>query len=419
MGKTALALCVACFILLSPVATLAADEGHDIRIMLNGIEIVFDAGEQPPILKNDRVLVPLRKFYQALDCVVTYEGKSGFVTVESQDGMLIALQIDKRQAFVNGVPVEMDIAPRVVNGSTLVPLRFVSEHVNARVNWVGETRTVEITTVDSEPDFAIIAGRKLISLYRGTAYDVVVPSMINGFPIDTIGYQSFGNNLVVARVVISEGIKTIEDYAFWRAINLYDIRFPDSLEIIGDASFWGCDKLTDVRIGRNVTAMDTAFANCNGLRNIHIDEGNERYLSSDGIVFDKGMTSIVLYPGGKTAADYAIPYGVEQVGAECFMGHNSLSSISFPDTIRSIGWLAFGHCDSLTDVVLPFGAEDIADVAFRYCENLETIEIPSSVASIGKNAFEGCEKLTIYGAKGSYAESYAKRHGIPFVVKAT
>ena len=49
------------------------------------------------------------------------------------------------------------------------------------------------------------------------------------------------------------------------------------------------------------------------------------------------------------------------------------------------------------------------------CIRLTSITIPDSVTSIGKYVFHYCDRLTIYGVKGSYAETYAKENKIPFV----
>ena len=412
-------LCITVFVFLSSVTLQAyANESNAIKIIINESIVVFEPGEQSPILENNRVLVPMRKLFETLDCDVTYHGPSGTITVTNEDGIHIVLTIGARQAYVSGRLVEIDIAPKVVHGSTLVPLRFVSESINAMVNWDNATNTVEVKTFTGErnPDFIIDAPRKTIVVYRGTEYGLIIPSQVNGFPIDTIGYQSFGNNLIAHRIRIAEGIKTIEPYAFWRTVNLTEIHFPDSLETIGEANFWGCDQLTEIHIGKNVSAMEMSFVYCKGLLNINIDQENQNYSSIDGVVFSKDRTAIVLYPGGKEATSFSIPDGVEMIERECFFGHSYLSHIDMPDTVRSIGWNAFGVCKNITNIVLPASAKELADLAFYYCDNLETIIIPESVTYIGENAFEGCEKLTIYGLLGSYAEEYAKANNIPFSV---
>lgn len=74
----------------------------------------------------------------------------------------------------------------------------------------------------------------------------------------------------------------------------------------------------------------------------------------------------------------------------------------------------------VTELVIPstldgYKVTEIGSYAFRDCSSLTGITIPSSVTSIGDDAFCGCDKLTIYGEKDSAAESYAKMFGIAFV----
>jgi len=45
----------------------------------------------------------------------------------------------------NGVAIELDVPPQIVNGRTLVPARAVAESFGAKVDWDGSTRTVTIT----------------------------------------------------------------------------------------------------------------------------------------------------------------------------------------------------------------------------------------------------------------------------------
>ncbi len=76
---------------------------------------------------------------------------------------------------------------------------------------------------------------------------------------------------------------------------------------------------------------------------------------------------------------------------------------------------AFGGKACVEEVILQNGIEKIGDVCFLNCENLEKLTIPATVTEIGGHAFDGCTKLTVYGYNGSFAQSYAAEHGIPFI----
>ena len=75
---------------------------------------------------------------------------------------------------------------------------------------------------------------------------------------------------------------------------------------------------------------------------------------------------------------------------------------------------AFERC-GLKELTLPDTITFINMGAFSDCAELTKIEIPPSVSGIGEGVFDGCESLTIYGSRGSFAESYAKENEIPFL----
>ena len=71
----------------------------------------------------------------------------------------------------------------------------------------------------------------------------------------------------------------------------------------------------------------------------------------------------------------------------------------------------------ITEIEVPEGITVIGREAFRFCGALTVITLPKSIGSIGSDAFEFCENLTVYVSAGSYAETYAKEHNIPFVAE--
>lgn len=71
-------------------------------------------------------------------------------------------------------------------------------------------------------------------------------------------------------------------------------------------------------------------------------------------------------------------------------GAERITSITIPNTVKSIGELAFDGCTNLTSFVIPDGVTSIGSHAFHDCRSLTSITIPESVTSIGEGAFKDC-----------------------------
>jgi hypothetical protein len=99
--------------------------------------------EQCPIVEEDRTLVPMRFLFEQMGAEVDWDAATQTATAE-QDNQVVAFGIGARTATVNEVPADMDVAPQLVNGKTMVPLRFLSENLGYDVAWDAETRVVTI-----------------------------------------------------------------------------------------------------------------------------------------------------------------------------------------------------------------------------------------------------------------------------------
>ncbi|MDP5276395.1 stalk domain-containing protein [Chengkuizengella axinellae] len=114
----------------------------EISIVING-EVQSYA--QSPVIMNDTTLVPLRGIFEELGAVVKWNNESKTVTAEKDD-VEILLTVGEDAAQVNGKSITLLQPSKIIEGSTMVPLRFVSEAFGADVNWNQDTRTVTIKT---------------------------------------------------------------------------------------------------------------------------------------------------------------------------------------------------------------------------------------------------------------------------------
>lgn len=88
-----------------------------------------------------------------------------------------------------------------------------------------------------------------------------------------------------------------------------------------------------------------------------------------------------------------IPDTVTSIGEFAFQGCN-MSGIDIPDTVTNIGPGAFGYCNNLTSVTLGSGLDSLSILMFQGCSSLTSVTIPSNITSIGNGAFNNCTGLT-------------------------
>src|SRR5579872_7176737 len=105
--------------LLFGFATAGPALAQHVTVTVNGQVMGFD---QPPVMRNNRVFVPMRAIFERLGSSVVYSNGN----INSQgNGRSVHLVIGSTQASVNGQSITMDVAPFTVAGRTEVPLRFV------------------------------------------------------------------------------------------------------------------------------------------------------------------------------------------------------------------------------------------------------------------------------------------------------
>ncbi|GAA3410224.1 beta-propeller domain-containing protein [Paenibacillus hodogayensis] len=121
--------------------------GGDIRITLFGQPFPT---ESPPFLSDGAALVPLRNIAEALGTEVSWDETTRSVSL-SKGASTIKLFLDSREAVKNGQPLQLAAAPRLIGGTTMVPLRFIGEAFDTLVTWDADTRTAAIDHLQSLP----------------------------------------------------------------------------------------------------------------------------------------------------------------------------------------------------------------------------------------------------------------------------
>lgn len=121
---------------------------NDIMVTLDGQEIAFDV---PPQIINERTLVPMRAIFEALGAEVQWNGETQTVTA-ANNNTTVQMTIGSVAMYVGATEVILDTPPQIVDERTLVPVRAVAESFDCDVDWDGDSRTVIITSANSEPE---------------------------------------------------------------------------------------------------------------------------------------------------------------------------------------------------------------------------------------------------------------------------
>lgn len=109
-----------------------AQEQQKIPVLVDGLPVTFENTQ--PVNLNERILVPFRAIAEALHVEVTWDDETRIVGATAGQTS-VRLQIGNETAYRNGTPIPLDVPPKILNGRTLIPLRFFSEAFDCKVDW--------------------------------------------------------------------------------------------------------------------------------------------------------------------------------------------------------------------------------------------------------------------------------------------
>ncbi len=287
----------------------------------------------------------------------------------------------------------------------------------------------------TEFNYGVMDGEAIINYYSGNEKEVVIPSVLGGYPVTTIDYRTFSDCDAMERIVIPSSVKVIGVMAFDWCENLSEVVLSEGLQTIERCAFRYCTALTSIEIPASVTCIEEGvFEGCEKLLDCSVSYGNENYCDEDGVLFNKNKTTLITYPSAKPQENYTIPNGVIHIAEYAFDKCHELSKIVLPESIETIGDNAFFNC-GINEIFIPKKVKSIGEEGafgvFDACYNLiridvsqensvyssengvlfskdkrclirypqgwrrtdESYVIPESVEKISASAFEGCESL--------------------------
>lgn len=217
-----------------------------------------------------------------------------------------------------------------------------------------------------------------------------------------VGYAPFANS-PFADLYVGRDITTSKtnDAAFSSNKSLTRLVIGDGMTTIQARLFRSIQALEEVTFGANVAEVGyDAFANCSALKTVKCadiaDWAKIGFEDADANPLSKGAD---LYIDGTLLTSLDLPEGAVSIGANSFAGYSRLTAITLPASLKTIGQQAFMGCENITKVTMNGAIEAIGGRAFLNCEAMTEVNSPSLTAWLG-NGFETATSSPLaYGAK--------------------
>ena len=241
------------------------------------------------------------------------------------------------------------------------------------------------------PDSVISIGGYAFSSCTSLAKITVSPDNKNYSSVDGVLFNKDGSELIV--------------YPKGNKRSTYTV--PDGVTQIGGSTFSGCTSLTKITIPDSVISIDgSAFSGCTSIAEITVSPDNKNYVSVDGVLFSKDMSALLVYPKGNKRSTYTVPDSVTKIDDAAFFGcvyltditvssdnknYISVDGVLFTKNMSTL--VAYPAGNERSTYTIPYGVKKIC--AFAYCENLKEIVFPDSVIDVSSEPFiVGCCSLT-------------------------
>lgn len=202
-------LIVVGILLISILSSSIVFANTPIMVVVDNKMISFDTD---PFIDNGITLVPMRKIFEALSTNVEWVDETKQIIATDSSNCII-LTVGSNVAQKNGEDIKLLIEPRIVSGSTYVPVRFIAEALNADVQWDNNSRTVVIKSKPTEDTQAKVFNDYV--LYSTSNLKTLVRNLLNGDVVYFDGQYwatpDFANSIYNAEIQYENDISVDRD----------------------------------------------------------------------------------------------------------------------------------------------------------------------------------------------------------------
>ncbi len=230
--------------------------------------------------------------------------------------------------------------------------------------------------------FTALSIQRTVFAYNGTATSGGLFYEVRGSGVAIIDCVSSQEQCVIPSAIDGKPVNEIGDWAFYGCRDLRSIEISESVKLIGEHS----------------------FCNCDSLETISVENANNNFSAVSGVLFNKNKTELLKYPESKSGQNFIVPESVRKIGDRAFSGNKNLLSVELPSSATEIGVSAFRGCEMLKSINLPDGLSEIKLGMFWGCNSIESVTIPSTISKISEYGFYDCANLSTVFFNGSKPE---------------
>lgn len=250
-----------------------------------------------------------------------------------------------------------------------------------------------------------------VTKYKGDSEYIEIPSMVNGYKVDSIG-NIFRDNYKLKGVIIPDTVDYVSRGIFSGCVSLTDVDLGKGITKISSGMFYNCKSLESLTIPEQIEEFEyipyidgdyyrRPFDGCTSLKNLYL---KAKDISSISYLNLPSLTNIVIastvdslpndaFSGYNYIENVTFENGLMVLPDSCFKNCTSLKNITLPDSMMSVGKSAFENCYNLKSVTFSKNLNTISPSAFKGCSSIESLNFNDNLREIGSNAFENCTSV--------------------------